>query len=246
MDSAASLDCTRLATGHYAKTERSGSRYLLKCATDPDKDQSYMLWTLSQEQLSKVILPLGDIKKSDVRELAASLSFENAYKKDSQDVCFIPDGCYSEFIELYSGIKSKPGNYIDTDGNVLGRHKGIINYTIGQRRGLGISADRPLYVIELKKEKNEVVLGYEEDCYKQSLVAADVNWLSIPSPIQKMEVLIKLRSSQKPELATLTPNDDNTVSISFFEKQKAVALGQSAVFYDEKGFVLGGGFIDKV
>ncbi len=242
MDSAASLDCTKLATGHYAKIERSGSRYLLKCATDPDKDQSYMLWTLSQEQLSKVILPLGDLKKSDVRELAASLSFENAYKKDSQDVCFIPDGCYSEFIELYSGIKSKPGNYIDTDGNVLGRHKGIINYTIGQRKGLGIALGQPMFVTDKSFKNNTVTLGSNEELFKKTLIASNINLIATDKIDTPLKVQAKARYRQKAAPATVIQIDENTFRVEFDDPIRAISPGQSVVLYDGD-VVIGGGII---
>ena len=243
MNSASALGCVKLATGHYAKTELIGSgRYLLKCATDEDKDQSYMLWTLSQEQLSKVILPLGNLKKSDVRELAASLSFENAYKKDSQDVCFIPDGCYSQFIELYTGIKSKPGNYIDSNGKMLGRHKGIINYTIGQRKGLGIALGQPMFVTDKSFKDNTVTLGSNEDLFKKTLIASDINLIATDKIDKPIKVQAKARYRQKATPATVVQLDENTLRVEFDEPIRAISPGQSVVIYDGD-IVIGGGII---
>ena len=237
----AGIDFDKFATGHYARLSynQNTNRYQLQQGQDCKKDQSYFLHRLKQEQLAKIMMPLGEYTKEGVRDIARKYGLEVSDKADSQDFY---NGDINDIIQE----TPQPGNFVNKDGKILGKHLGIWNYTIGQRRGLGVSADRPLYVIELKKEKNEVVLGYEEECYKQSLVATDVNWLSVSAPEQEMGVMVKLRSSQKPELATLIPNEDNTVSVRFFEKQKAVALGQSAVFYDENGYVLGGGFIDKV
>ena len=242
-DSARKLGCDKLATGHYAKIELDSSgRYLLKCATDADKDQSYMLWTLSQEQLSNVLLPLGDLKKSDVRELAASLSFENAYKKDSQDVCFIPDGCYSEFIELYTGKKSKPGNYIDVNGNILGRHKGIINYTIGQRKGLGIALGQPMFVTNKSVESNTVTLGSNADLFTKSLIATNINLIATDKIESPLKVQAKVRYRQKASPATVVQTDENTLKVEFEEPIRAISPGQSVVIYDGE-IVIGGGFI---
>ncbi len=243
MDSAVALGCTKLATGHYAKIDLDGSgRYLLKCATDADKDQSYMLWTLSQDQLSKVLLPLGNLKKSDVRELAASLSFENAYKKDSQDVCFIPDGCYSQFIELYTGVKSKSGNYIDADGNVLGKHKGIINYTVGQRKGLGIALGRPMFVTDKSFKENTVTLGSNEDLFKKTLIASDINLIATDKIDMPIKVQAKARYRQKAAPATVVQLDENTIRVEFDDPIRAISPGQSVVFYDGD-VVIGGGII---
>ena len=243
LDSAEELECHKLATGHYAKIELDGSgRYLLKCAADADKDQSYMLWTLSQEQLSRVILPLGDLKKADVRELAASLSFENAYKKDSQDVCFIPDGCYSEFIELYTGKKSKPGNYIDVNGNVLGQHKGIINYTIGQRKGLGIALGHPMFVTNKSVKDNTVTLGSNEDLFKKTLIATDINLIATDKIDTPIKVQAKARYRQKAAPATVVQLDENTIRVDFVDPIRAISPGQSVVLYDGDT-VIGGGII---
>lgn len=235
------IEFDKFATGHYTKISYNQelNRYQLQQGQDAKKDQSYFIHRLKQEQLSKILMPLGEYTKEEVRDIARKYGLDVSDKADSQDFY---NGDINDIIQE----APQSGNFVNKEGKILGKHQGIWNYTVGQRRGLGISADRPLYVIELNKDKNEVVLGYEEECYKQSLIATDVNWVSISAPAQNMEILVKLRSSQKPELAELTPIDDKTVSISFFEKQKAVALGQSAVFYDRNGFVLGGGFIDKV
>ena len=243
MNSSLEFGCDKLATGHYAQIELDGSgRYLLKRAADDDKDQSYMLWTLSQDQLSRVILPLGKLKKTEVRELAASLSFENAYKKDSQDVCFIPDGCYAQFIELYTGAKSKIGNYIDTNGNVLGKHKGIINYTIGQRKGLGIALGHPMFVTDKSFKDNTVTLGSNEDLFKKTLIATDINLIVTDKIDTPIKVQAKARYRQKAAPATVVQIDENTFRVDFDDPIRAISPGQSVVSYDGDT-VIGGGII---
>lgn len=234
------LSFDKFATGHYAKISynKDLQRYQLQQGADAKKDQSYFLYRLQQEQLSKIITPLGGFTKKEVRDIARKYGLAVSEKADSQDF-------YTGDINDILQEKPKIGNFVNKAGKVLGTHQGIWNYTIGQRRGLGISADRPLYVIGINKDNNEVVLGYDEECYKDSLIADGLTWLSIPKITEKKEILVKLRSSQMPINAEYIPNDDNTATIRFFEHQKAVASGQSAVFYDEKGYVLGGGFIKK-
>jgi len=240
---AARLGCDKLATGHYAQVERSADgRYLLKRSLDPEKDQSYMLWTLSQQQLSKVIFPLGNLKKSEVRELAASLSFNNAYKKDSQDVCFIPDGDYAKFIEIYTGKESISGDYVDMDGNVLGKHKGIIHYTIGQRKGLGIALGQPMFVHSKSVERNTVTLCKNEELFGKSVIATDINLISTDKIEAPMKVLAKARYGQKASPATVEQISENTLKIEFDEPIRAISPGQSIVFYDGDT-VVGGGII---
>ena len=244
LDAAMGLGCDKLATGHYARIEKNSSgRYIVRQAADPLKDQSYMLWTLSQEQLSKVIFPLGELTKAEAREIAASLSFENAHKKDSQDVCFIPDGDYANFIELYTGKTSPVGNYIDMNGNVLGKHKGIINYTIGQRKGLGIALGQPMFVHSKSVVDNTVTLCKNEELFEKTLIATDINLISIDKIDKPMRVLAKARYGQKASPATATQIDENTVKIEFDEPIRAISAGQSVVFYD--GDVLVGGGIIK-
>ena len=237
---AAGIEFDKFATGHYAclSYNENLKRYQLKQAVDLRKDQTYFLYRLSQEQLSRILLPLGNYSKEQVREMARKYGLEVSDKPDSQDF-------YSGDINDILQTSPLPGNFVDKHGKVLGRHQGIWNFTIGQRKGLGISADRPLYVIALNKDKNEVVLGYDEDCYKQSLVAGNWAWLSVPPPEQATAVKIKLRSSQAPIEAEYQPLADSKGRLAFREKQKAVAAGQSVVLYDNDGLVLGGGIIEK-
>ena len=244
LDAADSLNCDKIATGHYVRIEQSNDgRYLVKQALDPEKDQSYMLWTLSQEQLSRVIFPLGNLKKTEVRELAASLSFENAHKKDSQDICFIPDGEYAKFIELYTGKTSPAGNYIDMNGKILGKHKGIINYTIGQRKGLGIALGEPMFVHSKSVANNTVTLCRNEDLFGKTIIATDINLISVDKIDSPIKVLAKARYGQKASPATIEQIDNNTLRIEFDQPVRAISAGQSVVFYD--GDVLVGGGIIK-
>ena len=243
MTAAEGLNCSKLATGHYARIEPDqNGRHLLKTATDPDKDQSYMLWTLSQDQLSKVILPLGGLKKSEVRELAASLSFENAYKKDSQDVCFIPDGCYARFIELYTGKCPQKGKYIDMNGNVLGEHQGIINYTVGQRKGLGIALGQPMFVHSKSVIDNTVKLCTNDQLFERKLTATDINLIATDKIEAPITVLAKARYRQSAAPATVVQTDENTLLVEFKEPIRAISPGQSVVLYDGDT-VIGGGII---
>lgn len=228
----------KFATGHYARLSYNEDlkRYQLRRAVDDKKDQSYFIYRLQQEQLAKVLMPLGEYTKDEVRNIARKYGLEVSDKKDSQDFY---TGDINDILEQQPQV----GNFVDKDGKVLGKHQGIWNFTIGQRRGLGVSADRPLYVIGLNKERNEVILGYVEDGLKDTLIAKDLTWLSIPPLTEKTSLKVKLRSSQTPVMAEFEPRENNTGVVKFFEKQKAVAAGQSAVFYDDEGYVLGGGII---
>lgn len=231
------IEFDKFATGHYARLTYNEKlqRYQLRQAVDEKKDQSYFLYRLQQEQLGKIILPLGEYNKEKVREIARKYGLKVSDKPDSQDF-------YSGDINDILQQKPQEGYFVDKNGKVLGKHQGIWNFTIGQRRGLGISADRPLYVIKLNKENNEVVLGYAEDGMKEELIAGDLTWLSLPEITEKKAVKVKVRSSQIPVNAEFEPHGETAV-IRFFEKQKAIAVGQSAVFYDDEGYVLGGGLI---
>lgn len=235
------IEFDKFATGHYARLSYNETlnRYQLQRAVDVKKDQSYFIYRLQQEQLAKIMLPLGEYTKDKVRELARKYGLEVSDKPDSQDF-------YTGDINDILGMPPKIGNFVNSSGKILGTHQGIWNFTIGQRRGLGISADRPLYVIGLNKEKNEVVLGYAEEGLNSSLIAKDITWLSVPSLADNSEIFVKLRSSQSPIPALYHIKDEDKAEICFFEKQKAIASGQSVVFYDENGFILGGGFIDGV
>ena len=238
---AAGVEFDKFATGHYVRLSYNEalSRYQIRQAKDVKKDQSYFLYRLSQEQLSKVLMPLGDYTKDEVRKIAKEYGLEVSDKKDSQDF-------YSGDINDILCAPDKEGYFVSTSGKILGKHKGIWHYTVGQRRGLGVSADRPLYVISLNAQTNEVVLGYEEEGYQQSLIANDLRWLSVEKTDEKTTVYLKLRSSQTPFEADFEMLPENRAKLTFHQPQKAVAKGQSAVFYDDDGYVLGGGIIESV
>ncbi len=231
-----------VVTGHYARIEKSGDRYILKKALDETKDQSYVLYSLTQDQLSHTLFPLGELKKEDARKIAEENSFINAKKKDSQDICFVPDGDYAKFIEEYSGKSYPDGDFVDQDGKVLGRHKGIIRYTVGQRKGLGLSLPAPMYVMKKDTEKNQVVLCSNEELFSSSLEAENFNWIAYDNPTEKIRVKAKIRYNQKEEDATVTPLSDGRVFVEFDKPQRAVAKGQAVVLYDGD-IVVGGGTI---
>lgn len=231
------IEFDKIATGHYARVEEKDGRFLLKRGIAPHKDQSYFLYRLKQEQLKNIILPLGSYTKDQIRKIAKDNGLEVAEKPDSQDFY---DGDYNELL----GVKEKDGNIVDLDGKVLGHHKGIWNYTIGQRKGIGVSATEPLYVLELRKDTNEVVIGPADKTFKKELTAVNLNWIAFDKLENERKVYAKIRSTQQPTPVTITPNGDN-VDVVFDELQKSIAIGQSVVFYDED-VVLGGGVIDQV
>ncbi len=233
-----------VATGHYAKVEfvEETGRYVVKKADDETKDQSYMLWTLSQSQLSRVLLPLGGLSKDDARDAAREAGFENADKHDSQDICFVPDGEYAAFIERWCGEKFPKGEFVNKAGEFIAEHKGLINYTIGQRKGLGIAAPAPYYVLKKDAASNKVILGSNDDLFLDTLEATDVNFISIESLTEPMKVKAKVRYKQKETEATIYPLENGDVKVVFDTPQRAITPGQSVVFYDGDT-VLGGGFI---
>lgn len=233
-----------VVTGHYAITEydEKSGRYLLKKAVDESKDQSYVLYSLTQEQLKHILFPLGSMSKQETRKIAEEQDFINADKHDSQDICFVPDGNYARFIEDWCGDRFENGNFVDLDGNIIAQHKGIINYTIGQRKGLGIAAKAPYYVVSKNLETNEVVLGSNDDLFSSTLTATDVNFISIEKLTEPMRVKAKVRYKQKETDATITPLENGDVSVVFDEPQRAIAPGQAVVFYDGD-IVVGGGTI---
>lgn len=239
------LGADYIATGHYARAEFDGARgrYLLKRGMDISKDQSYMLYNLTQAQLSRVLFPLGEMQKSEIRKIAAEHSFYSADKPDSQDICFVPDGDYAAFIERNSGKIYPPGLFTDRHGYVLGTHKGFIRYTIGQRKGLGLALPAPMYVCEKNAETNTVVLGSNEELMTDFCTAAAVNWVSIAQPSAPVRAEVKVRYSQKGAAAVVYPLDNSRVRVEFDLPQRAVTRGQAAVFYDGD-VVLGGGCIE--
>lgn len=238
------LGCDSVATGHYARVEKDekSGRYVLKKAVDPGKDQSYVLYSLTQDQLAMLKLPLGDYKKSEARSLAEELGFVNAAKKDSQDICFVPDGDYAGFISGYTGKDYPPGDFLDTDGNVIGMHEGIIRYTIGQRKGLKGNFKRPAYVCAKDAEKNSVTLGENDDLFSRELHANDINLITCERIEGQMRVSAKVRYSQPEQPAVVTQEGDDLLRIVFEKPQRAVTKGQAAVLYDGET-VVGGGTI---
>ena len=236
------LGCDYLVTGHYARIEKQGGKFLLKKAVDETKDQSYVLYSMTQEQLAHTKFPLGNLRKAEVRQIAKQNGFVNADKPDSQDICFVPNGDYVSVIQLHSGQPLRPGMFVDRRGNVLGRHKGIIHYTIGQRRGLGISASEPLYVCEICPQSGNIVLGKKQDLFFSQAEVSDVNWISGKAPDKAFFCKVKIRYRQQEQPAYVTPIENSRVRIAFENPQRAITPGQAAVLYDGD-IVLGGGMI---
>ena len=234
-----------VVTGHYAQIvqDETTGRYLLKKAVDASKDQSYVLAWLTQEQLAHTRFPLGGLHKTEAREIAEAHGFCNAHKHDSQDICFVPDGDYAAAVERLTGAHSEPGRFVDTQGKVLGTHRGIIHYTIGQRRGLGIAAEAPLYVCGIDVPNNEVVLGRNADLFSTELDASGCNWISGDVPDAPLRVTARIRYRQPEQPCTVTATGPDTVHVSFETPQRAITRGQAVVFYDGDT-VLGGGTID--
>ena len=236
-----------IVTGHYARVEydENRGRYLLKKAVDDTKDQSYVLYMLTQEQLAHVKLPLGGLRKDQVRVIAEEHGFINARKHDSQDICFVPDGDYAKFIEKYTGKKTPEGDFVDKEGNYIGRHKGIIHYTIGQRRGLGIPAASRLYVCEISPKTNTVVLGDNADLFSSEFEADSVNLISVDNLSEPKRVTAKIRYRHKEQPATAWQTPDGILHVKFDEPQRAITKGQAVVMYDGDE-VVGGGVINKI
>ena len=231
-----------IATGHYARVAYEGGRYHLLRGKDRRKDQSYVLYQLTQRQLAHLLLPVGEYDKPTIRALAAEAGLINAEKPDSQDICFVPDGNYVNFLRDYGGVKLTEGDFVDKSGRVLGRHRGLVAYTTGQRKGLGVSAESRLYVISKDAATNTVLLGDDADLFTTTLTAARLNWIE-PEPSAPIRVTAKTRYSQKESPATVTPLSDGAVRVEFDEPQRAVTAGQAVVFYDGER-VVGGGTIE--
>lgn len=243
LEKAEELGCSHIASGHYAIIEKDGSgRYLLKKGKDTKKDQAYVLWQLSQHQLSRTLLPLGDFSKDEVREIAAEMNFVNSRKKESQDICFIPDGDYVEFLRRFKGLDFEIGDYIDSEGNILGKHQGAVKYTTGQRKGLGIALGEPIYVLGKDMINNTVTLGREEKLFARSLDAKNINFIAFDKLSSPIKVEAKIRYSHATAKATLTQTGDDSFHLEFDEPQRAITKGQSVVLYDGE-YVLGGGII---
>lgn len=239
------LGCDCIVTGHYARIEQDASgRWLLKKAVDASKDQSYVLYSLTQDQLAHTRFPLGGFTKAEARDLAERAGFRNARKHDSQDICFVPDGDYAAFIQWRTGKEDQPGNFVLEDGTVLGRHHGMIHYTIGQRKGLGIAYSCPLYVLRKDLVRNEVVLSTNAALFSDHLLAKAFNWISIEQPTEPVHCMAKTRYQAKETPCTATVLADGTVSVQFEEPVRAITPGQAVVLYDGD-IVVGGGTICK-
>ena len=235
------LGCDCVVTGHYARIEEQDGRFVLKKALDPSKDQSYVLYSMTQEQLAHTRFPLGGLTKDEVRRIAEENGFVNANKPDSQDICFVPDGDYAAFIERKCGAM-KTGDFVTTDGRVLGRHKGISHYTIGQRKHLGISVGEPIYVVKIDAGSNTVVLGDESALFSFIARVADFNWIGGETPSEPVRCKARTRYRQQEQPAVAYPLADGTVEVVFDQPIRAITPGQACVLYDGD-VVLGGGVI---
>lgn len=245
-EKAKELGCDYIATGHYAKTEYSEKygRWVLKKSNAGKKDQSYVLWNIPKNLLEHIVFPLGDFEnKEQIREIARGENLKVANKPDSEDICFIPDGDYKKFLENNSDIKPKKGNIVNSEGKVLGKHDGLYRYTIGQRRGLGISNPVSLFVLGFNKERNEVIVGEEKELYKKELIVNDVNLLLVDEINEWLEVEVKTRYSSQAAKAKII-QEDSKIRVVFDEPQRAITPGQSAVFYIYD-IVVGGGKIER-
>ena len=246
-EKAEALGFTHIVTGHYARIEQENGHFYLKKAVDRNKDQSYVLYDLTEEQLAHTLFPLGEYTKEQVRALAEEMQFVNARKKESQDICFVPDGDYAAMIRRFREKEYAPGPIVDTSGKLLGTHAGIIGYTIGQRRGLGVPADRRLYVVKVDIPNNTVVLGDNADLFHRSLFVREFHWITGEMPKEEVRCRAKVRYRQTEQPATLIPpeKEGGMAQLIFDEPQRAITPGQSAVLYAEET-VLGGGIIDHI
>lgn len=235
------LNYDYVVTGHYADIECRDGRYYLKKGVDSSKDQSYVLYSLTQEQLAHTMFPLGKCSKNEIRDIAEKQGFINARKRDSQDICFVPDGDYAKFIEQYNGKTYPKGKFVDKTGKVLGEHNGLIRYTIGQRKGLGLAAGYPVYVCSKDIDSNTVVVGSNEDLMTKTLKASDFNWI-MPKPDQKIKCAAKTRYNMKEQPCTVFAAENDEVVVEFDNPVRAVTSGQAVVLYDGD-YVLGGGTI---
>lgn len=235
-----------MATGHYARVEQDPAtgRHLLKRGRDLRKDQSYFLFSLRQDQLARTRFPLGELSKADTREIARESALKTADKEESMEICFVPDNDYGRFLQQAKLVSKHRGDIVDLAGRVLGQHDGIEFFTIGQRRGIGIAAARPLYVLDLDAARNRVVVGDEADLERSSLVAERCNWIATAEPPTEVEALVKIRYNHAGTLATIRSGPDGTAEVRFHEPQRAITPGQACVFYDGD-VVLGGGWISR-
>ena len=246
LSAARDLGCDYVVSGHYARIrqDEATGRYLLYKAADRAKDQTYFLASLNQEQLSHILFPLGELTKEQVRRIAEENGFVNARKRDSQDICFVPDGDYVAFMEGYTGKTYSEGDYLDLDGKVIGRHKGAVCYTLGQRKGLGIALGAPAYVCKKDMAANTVTLGPHEALFSKALRANDWNWYPFSSLAGPLEITVKTRHSQQEQAATVYPEENGFARVEFHGPQRAVTPGQAVVLYQGE-LVIGGGTITE-
>ncbi|MFA5375577.1 MAG: tRNA 2-thiouridine(34) synthase MnmA [Dehalococcoidia bacterium] len=247
LNKARELDAEFVATGHYARIERLGSsgRYQLKKGSDGGKDQSYFLYFLRQDIMERILLPLGEMKKERVRDIAKSLGLASADRDESQDVCFVARGDYRGFVGARMPQAGEPGPILDRQGNELGRHQGILSYTIGQRKGMGISAREPLYVTGIDAKHNAIIVGTKADVYGDELVASNLNWIEFDTFEQPIELKAKIRYRHREGEAVVTPISNSEVNVKFAQPQMAITPGQAVVFYNGS-VVVGGGTIERV
>jgi tRNA-specific 2-thiouridylase len=236
------LEAETLVTGHYARIEKSGGRWLLKKGLDSKKDQSYVLYMLNQDELSHTVLPLGNLTKNDARKKAKERGLDNAAKKESQDICFVEDGDYAAFIQGYTGRQYPPGDITRTDGTVVGRHRGLIRYTLGQRRGVGAACNVPVYVAEKDYAANALIVGGEEALYTKSCAVKGINLIACDKLNAPMKLGVKTRYLQEEHIAMIEQTGPDAIHVEFEEPQRAITPGQAAVFYDGEA-VIGGGTI---
>jgi tRNA-specific 2-thiouridylase len=246
MDKARDVGADFVATGHYAriKPDETSEKYLLQKGADPLKDQSYFLCQLTQEQLGQIMFPVGNFTKDRVREIASELRLPVTTKGESREICFIPDDDYPRFIKEFTHQPASPGPILDKQGNTLGKHQGIMSYTIGQRQGLGIAAREPLYVTAVEPDRNAVVVGTREAVYGRDLSASNLNWIAGAAPEQPVRLKARIRYRHTEADAIVTPLGEDNVHVKFSEPQMAITPGQAIVFYDGD-IVIGGGTIDK-
>ncbi len=241
------LGCDKIVTGHYARIsfDDASGRFLLRKAADPSKDQSYVLYCLTQEQLAHTLLPLGELSKEEARAIAEKQGFINAQKKDSQDICFVPDGDYVAFMEHYTGKHYETGDFLDLSGNVVGKHRGAVCYTLGQRKGLGLAMGAPVYVCGKDMCKNTVTVGPNEALFATTLRADNWNWIPFPDLAQPMRVTARARYNQKEQPATVYPEEKGFARVVFDQPQRAMTPGQAVVLYSGD-LVVGGGTIREI
>jgi len=236
------LGCDCIVTGHYARIVFDGGRWLLRKAVDEAKDQTYFLYTLTQHQLAHTLFPLGSLTKAEVRAIAREQGFVNAKKQDSQDICFVPDGDYLAFMERYTGKTYAPGDYLDLNGRTVGRHKGAVAYTLGQRKGLHLAMGAPVYVCAKDMSANTVTVGPNEALFHNGLLAGDWNWIAMDALTEPIRVCAKTRSRQAEQPAWVYPDENGTARVVFDQPQRAITPGQAVVLYDGDT-VIGGGTI---